>query len=119
MAARSLLLWQISTALRRLGGDEIRSVPELREAYPEIAKAYPKMGLSALEEIRDRLEKGESICPPPTPPKPDGRLRNRRSTLTDQEICDRINAGETRASIAKIAGVSRARIGQILQANVH
>lgn len=114
MAGRSLLLWEISLELGLVGPEELRSVPELRSACPEIAKAYPKMGLAELEEIRDRLRKGESIAPPE---KPDGRRRNRRSVLTDQEIRDRLAAGESQSSIAKLAGVSRARIGQILHSD--
>jgi hypothetical protein len=111
MAGRSLLLWEISSVLGRFGGEELRSVPELRSACPEIAKAYPKMGLVELEEIRDRLRKGEQITPAA---KPDGRRRNRKSKLTDFLICELFEKGESQSSIAEVAGVSRARIGQIL-----
>jgi hypothetical protein len=114
MAGRSLLLWEISSALGRFGGEELRSVPELRSACPEIAKAYPKMGLVELTEIRDRLRKGEIINPPEPPRKPDGRRRNRKSKLTDQEIRELFEKRESQTSIAKLAGVSRSRIGQIL-----
>lgn len=88
-------------------------MPQLRSEYPNISAAYPKLGLAELAEVLNRLQKGEEIKPPEQQQKPDGRQRNRRSNLSDAEIRQRRANGESLGSIAKLAGVSRSRIGQI------
>lgn len=113
MNDRSGYLWDISRHFGRFGAEEIRSVPQLRSEYPNISAAYPKLGLAELAEVLNRLQKGEEIKPPEQQQKPDGRQRNRRSNLSDAEIRQRRANGESLGSIAKLAGVSRSRIGQI------
>jgi lysophospholipid acyltransferase (LPLAT)-like uncharacterized protein len=109
---RSYLLWKISQQLERVGVEEIRSVPEFRKLYPGVDLFYSKLTNAALQEILEKLEKGEPIAPSIAP------HGNRKSKLSDGEIRRRRESGESLGSIAKDAGVSISRIGQICEPKI-
>jgi DNA-binding CsgD family transcriptional regulator len=112
MGVRSQLLWQIS---QLTGQSYPRGVPDLKQQHPEYARAFPQLGqIEQLQALLECLEQGIAL----PLPQQDAKRRagaKRKSRLSDAEIVQlRQQEGMTYQSIAEMAGISRARVGQIL-----
>lgn len=121
MGAVSRYLYEIEQALKQRGyvpQYSLRDVPSLRSEFPGLSAKHPNLGksFSALIEVLEQVptaDLDEWRSPPPRKPP---TQQSRKSLLSNEEIRARRSAGETYASIAEKADISRNRVMQICAA---
>jgi hypothetical protein len=110
--SRAVLISKISNALAARGLEPVISIEDLRKKHPGISDAYRStLTLAKLRCLLADLESGREF-PPPERGKAGGV---RKALLSDDEIYRLCQDGEPQTSVARKAGIGRARVSQIVQ----